>query len=233
MPPTGGFGGNTGIHDAHNLAWKLALVIEGWASPKLLDSYDIERRRIARCTLDQSLARLASWFENRGRPLPPAGPIVADLNVILGQIYPSGALLRENAAAEVCFEDPGEPSGQPGARAPHLVIERAGARAGIHDLFGRRFVLLSQNPSWRDAARSVRRGGFPVSGFQIGVDIRSRRKGADGIDVEAKFMQRYGVGEEGASLVRPDGMIAWRSAMPPAAQGEPLAKVLATICGTA
>jgi len=40
MPPTGGFGGNTGIQDAHNLAWKLALVIKGQADPVLLDSYD-------------------------------------------------------------------------------------------------------------------------------------------------------------------------------------------------
>ncbi|MEJ1962362.1 MAG: FAD-dependent monooxygenase [Gammaproteobacteria bacterium] len=40
MPPNGGFGGNTGIHDAHNLAWKLAHVLNGTASPRLLDSYD-------------------------------------------------------------------------------------------------------------------------------------------------------------------------------------------------
>ncbi len=33
MPPNGGFGGNTGIHDAHNLAWKLAMVLKGVAGP--------------------------------------------------------------------------------------------------------------------------------------------------------------------------------------------------------
>ena len=38
MPPNGGFGGNTGIHDAHNLAWKLALVLKGHASPRLLET---------------------------------------------------------------------------------------------------------------------------------------------------------------------------------------------------
>ena len=40
MPPTGGFGGNTGVHDAHNLAWKLALVLKGAAGPALLDTYE-------------------------------------------------------------------------------------------------------------------------------------------------------------------------------------------------
>jgi hypothetical protein len=38
MPPNGGFGGNTGIHDAHNLAWKLAYVLKGFAGPRLVDS---------------------------------------------------------------------------------------------------------------------------------------------------------------------------------------------------
>jgi 2-polyprenyl-6-methoxyphenol hydroxylase-like FAD-dependent oxidoreductase len=45
-PPTGAQGMNTGIQDAHNLAWKLALALEGLAAPGLLDSYDAERRPI-------------------------------------------------------------------------------------------------------------------------------------------------------------------------------------------
>jgi 2-polyprenyl-6-methoxyphenol hydroxylase-like FAD-dependent oxidoreductase len=44
MPPTGGFGGNTGIHDAHNLAWKIALATMEH-SQNILDSYDMERAR--------------------------------------------------------------------------------------------------------------------------------------------------------------------------------------------
>jgi FAD binding domain len=38
MPPNGGYGGNIGIHDAHNIAWKLALVVAGHADAKLLDT---------------------------------------------------------------------------------------------------------------------------------------------------------------------------------------------------
>ena len=45
-PPTGAQGMNTGIQDAHNLAWKLALAVSGVASPGLLDSYDDERRPV-------------------------------------------------------------------------------------------------------------------------------------------------------------------------------------------
>ncbi len=50
--PAGGQGMNTGIQDAFNLAWKLALVVRAAARPDLLDSYDAERRPIARATLD-------------------------------------------------------------------------------------------------------------------------------------------------------------------------------------
>src|SRR5215831_11115389 len=57
MPPNGGFGGNTGIHDAHNLAWKLALVIKGQAGPGLLDTYETERRPVAVFTVEQAFAR--------------------------------------------------------------------------------------------------------------------------------------------------------------------------------
>ncbi len=58
FPPTGGLGMNTGVQDAHNLAWKLAAVIEGRASPSLLESYEGERRPIAQRNTDQSVGNL-------------------------------------------------------------------------------------------------------------------------------------------------------------------------------
>src|SRR4029434_6086921 len=76
MPPNGGFGGNTGIQDAHNLAWKLALVLKGQAGPPLLDSYDQERRPVAERTLAQALARLQAWFKDPSKRQPPAEPII-------------------------------------------------------------------------------------------------------------------------------------------------------------
>src|SRR5208282_1216985 len=45
--PTGGFGLNTGIEDACNLAWKLAAVVAGWAPDVLLDTYQTERKPVA------------------------------------------------------------------------------------------------------------------------------------------------------------------------------------------
>lgn len=230
MPPTGGFGGNTGIHDAHNLAWKLAFVLTGAAAPALLDSYDVERRAIAIGTLDQALARLASWFQNIGKALPEAGALIDDLNVILGQVYPSGALVAQDPPPVSCFEDPRRPSGRPGARAPHIVVESAGAKCGIHDLFGRRFVLLSQDGAWRDAARELRRLGVPLTAYQIGVAPQDRRHGADLIDAEEAFAPRYGVEGTGAVMVRPDGVIAWRTTEAPQNCLQALRDVVAAVC---
>src|ERR1044071_4765579 len=88
MPPTGGFGGNTGIHDAHNLAWKLDAVFLGAAGAPPLDTYDQERRPVAERTLAQSLARLQAWFKDPRQKLPPPEPIVADEAVIFGYRYP-------------------------------------------------------------------------------------------------------------------------------------------------
>ncbi|MDG2113747.1 MAG: FAD-dependent monooxygenase, partial [Actinomycetota bacterium] len=55
LPPTGGFGANTGIQDAHNLAWKLAAVLRGAAGEELLDTYEAERRAVAGYNATQSL----------------------------------------------------------------------------------------------------------------------------------------------------------------------------------
>src|SRR5206468_4432158 len=60
MPPTGGFGMNTGVQDVHNLAWKLAGVLQGWARPSILETYDAERQPWGCAITEQSLANSIS-----------------------------------------------------------------------------------------------------------------------------------------------------------------------------
>ena len=55
FPPTGGLGMNTGIPDAHNIAWKLQAVIQGWADKQFLDTYEAERKPIAEHNCEESL----------------------------------------------------------------------------------------------------------------------------------------------------------------------------------
>ena len=196
MPPNGGFGGNTGIHDAHNLAWKLALVIQGHASAKLLDTYAMERKPVARFTVEQAfsryVARTAPWLESSQQP----EALVDDLDIELGYLYNSPIGIHA---------DPRTTLGAPGSRAPHVWLTRAGKRLSTIDLTGH-FLLLAgaEGRSWVDAARAAteRFGGLPLQAYCIGMDFE---------DAEGRFPQAYGISSSGASLVRPDGFVAWRS----------------------
>ena len=70
MPPTGGFGMNTGVQDVHNLAWKLAAVLHGWAGPGLLASYEDERLPYGRAITEQAMVNARSL--GRGEAVEPA-----------------------------------------------------------------------------------------------------------------------------------------------------------------
>lgn len=209
IPPTGGFGGNTGIHDAHNLAWKLAFVLRGHAHAALLDSYEAERRRIAQRTLAQALARLSAWFRDPSKKLPPSEPVVDDLFVIFGQSYLEGAFIPEPDGGDAAFEDPRAPTGRPGTRAPHFEIQRHGVREGVHDLFGREFVLLTGDLGLPDLPSVA--GKAPVNVLRVGRHAGDLAHGADLLDLDNAFPGRYATGSLGCALVRPDGVIAWRS----------------------
>ncbi|MFE1205532.1 FAD-dependent oxidoreductase [Streptomyces sp. NPDC058762] len=73
MSPTGAFGSNTGIQDAHNLAWKLAAVLEGWAGEPLLDTYDAERRPVAEATSARAAHRSVEHSHPGFAPPPGMG----------------------------------------------------------------------------------------------------------------------------------------------------------------
>src|SRR5215510_5873918 len=78
MPPTGGFGGNTGVADAYNLAWKLAFATQGVAGPGLLDTYGAERRPISALTVEQAYTRYALRVDPslpRDDLMPPLGTV--------------------------------------------------------------------------------------------------------------------------------------------------------------
>jgi hypothetical protein len=132
MPPYGGFGGNTGVQDAQNLAWKLAWVLKGAASPDLLDTYDKERRPVGEFTVEQAYSR----YVTRTAPYLAAKgfqPVEHDMNVELGYCY-DGRL----------HEHPNESKARPGTRAPHLWLSED---CSTLDLLGRDFVLLA-GPAW-------------------------------------------------------------------------------------
>jgi len=205
MPPTGGFGLNTGVQDAHNLVWKLAAVIKGQANERLLDSYDAERRPLGVLTTRSSLLNALSMGRRTRQETAvlPRKEYLQERGIVFGFCHDSMAVLAED-------EDPIPtgtpiteyvPSARPGCRAPHIWIEREGRRMSIIDLFGDGFVLLagSLGEAWREHAKHV----APIEKILVyGLDF----KGSPG-----DWQALYEIGVSGAVLVRPDGIVAWRS----------------------
>jgi 2-polyprenyl-6-methoxyphenol hydroxylase-like FAD-dependent oxidoreductase len=223
MPPNGGFGGNTGIHDAHNLAWKIALVLNGVAGAALVDSYEAERKPVARFTVEQAytryVTRTATYLGAKDFE-----PLVHDFNIELGYLYHSGAVVAEDGDVRV-HDDPRRSLGQPGSRAPHLTIERDGERLSTLDLFGRAFVLLAgpDGPDWCAAANAVasRFAGLNLDGYCVGSPRLH--------DCDGRFYAAYGLHAGGACLVRPDGFVGWRAKTEVRDPAAALERALATL----
>jgi putative polyketide hydroxylase len=226
MPPNGGYGGNTGIHDGHNLAWKLALVLKGVAAPALLDTYEAERRPAAAFTVEQAYTRYVT------RTAPFLGkkdfqPLADDFNIELGYLYHSNAVVpatKDDDAGDRIHEHPSASLGRPGSRAPHVWLERSGARLSTIDLFQGSFVLIAGHggQNWVDAVQVA------ASKFS-GVPLETHRLGGGLHDAGASFEAAYGISTSGATLVRPDGFVAWRSAGPGAAAEAELTTTLSAI----
>ena len=223
MPPTGGFGGNTGVQDAHNLAWKLARVLNGAAPVSLLSSYEEERRPVARLSTEQAYTRYVL------RTDPSLGtdrvePLVGDLNIELGYRYRSGAVLLEPNDDGSAHLNPRESRGLPGTRAPHVWVKLRGRDISTLDLYDGRFVLLAgaNAHEWCECAAAV--------AAHAGLALRICRPGSDELeDRDARLCASHGIEPDGCVLVRPDGFVAWRASGAQGASAQTFAAMLARL----
>jgi len=201
MPPTGGFGSNTGIQDVHNLAWKLAAVIKGKAKPKLLETYHEERYPVAKLTTEYAsslLFRAANREEGSLNNMD-------GLAVTVGYQYCSEAIIDDSVTPHRM--DSVKLNGRPGTRAPHFFGTYDGKEISILDLLGNDFVLLTiaENRTWAECVQNV--------SSTLGINIKFYSVGLRGdfIAQEDIFSKLYGIENGGAVLIRPDGFIGWCS----------------------
>lgn len=205
-PPTGGQGMNTGIQDAYNLAWKLALVLGGGASEKLLDSYEAERRPVGA----DVIARTRAASEGYGRETKPDR--LADTQVRIS--YNGTAWVQDDSGTV----DTGPVAGD---RAPDVTGLRRrgiGFPPRLFDILrGTEHVLLvglgrEEVPDLAAFAREIfSRCRIPlrIVGIVQGQDVGDQAGIALYRDAENSFARTYGSGAA-AFLVRPDGYIGWR-----------------------
>jgi 2-polyprenyl-6-methoxyphenol hydroxylase-like FAD-dependent oxidoreductase len=225
IPPYGGIGMNTGIGDAQALAWRIAALVKGWGSAGLLHSYNRERREVAGrvCEFAKvNMAHVAAIRSLQSTDRVQASREYGNWNGLdLGVHYEQGALVPDGTPRPAGANEITEyqPSARPGARAPHLWLrDREGARRSTIDLFGRDFVLLTagNGDAWRTAADTVaQQRGIPLCTIDIAFGSEMTAEDGD-------FASRYGITEEGAVLVRPDGHVAFRART---ADNDPLARL--------
>ncbi|MDX3898943.1 MAG: FAD-dependent oxidoreductase [Sphingobium sp.] len=216
MSPTGGFGMNTGIGDAVDLAWKLDAVLKGWGGTALLQSYEAERRPVALHNVRESSTNLKLMLEPRKTPPPPEifmpgaeydaarqkyGAWYGDMmkrewytiGVHLGYIYgQSPVIVSDGTPIPEQQTATYRQTSIPGARAPHVWLADGSSTL---DLFGEGFVLLrlgADAPAGAGLAEAARKAGIPFKIVQL---------------EEPEAIEAY---ERKLVLVRPDGHSCWR-----------------------
>lgn len=210
--PSGGFGFNTGIDDSVNLGWKLAAVIQGWAPPELLETYETERRPIGVRNTSASgdyankIGKLsfADWVDEDSERGAAARADLevelltfkeefASLGVILGARYDGSPLIISDGKTPPPDDRATYiPSAVPGGRAPHYWIND---KDSLFDELGPWFTLLrlgSNAPeveAWAEAADNL---NIPLA------IVANEEQG---------ICDLY---ETSLALIRPDQHVAWR-----------------------
>jgi hypothetical protein len=213
--PTGGLGMNTGVGDAIDISWKLAATLRGWGGPKLLQSYDAERRPVGAINVKASGGGTAGRTKWRAayrpgieEPTPEGQAALDNLLAIARDEAPKsfrvlGAELGYRyAGSPVICDEPGGPAPNiedyvptswPGTRLPHVWLDPG--KVSVHDRIGDGFTLLRLGRGNADAAplqAAFGALGAPFSTLDIDSDAARSVYGFDYL------------------LVRPDLHVAWR-----------------------
>jgi putative polyketide hydroxylase len=210
MPPFKAGGANTAIQSAHNLAWKLAAVVEGAAEPRLLDTFHAERHPVGTFSARQSLTgptlkALGLEEEGPGLPVDEEAPM---FNVLIGYRYRSTAVVSDDPtiadASPLLLVD--ELRGQPGTRVPHAWLRRGDQRISTLDLLGPGFTVLTgdEGEPWCASAA--------LASDTLGVRVTAHRIGtrSDVVDIDCQWAERTRLTPESALLIRPDDVVGWR-----------------------
>jgi 2-polyprenyl-6-methoxyphenol hydroxylase-like FAD-dependent oxidoreductase len=213
IPPTGGMGMNTGIGDAHNLAWKIAYVLQGYADQTLLDSYEKERKLLAQTTMDWSVVnahRLQEIFQsiidgnhNAFREgLKEQTKHVNHPGLDIGFIYQSNALYSSNTEIAAFNPNAYKNKAIVGMRAPHCWLSYNNQIISTIDLFEKNYVLLAGENCMIEKLKLPIPEQYPTTTRVIGKDLHI---------LNQDFYSCFQLTKEQAVLVRPDGHIAWIS----------------------
>jgi 4,5-epoxidase len=227
--PLGGQGVNTGLNDAFNLGWKLALVIQGRADERLIDTYEAERRptveSIDRATAAWTNVMFGARFVRRWIALPAMRLSTVQAWVLtrrraLQSSYRGGPLARD---VETGWLAPASHRGpQPGDGAPDVECQRHGDSGSttIGREIGPNWGLMVFDPMDETASACAAAARERLGDDLVVLHVASGKQGPETAanrlvdDPSGKVARAYGARPGTVILVRPDGHIAWRSPTP-------------------
>jgi len=214
-PPMGGYGMNMGVGDAADLGWKLAAVVQGWGGDRLLDSYEAERRPVARLVIDEAAKNYGFVTHHMVRDQIEAGGVAGQsaretlgdailagkqrefraIGVVLGLSYAGSPVVISDGTEILPWEPMNfKPDAQPGRLAPHCWL--ADGRS-LYDVFGQGFTLIATTTQGVTSAAPLlaeaKRRGIPM--------LLADLTGEPGVN------SLYGAN---LALIRPDQHVAWR-----------------------
>jgi len=220
FPPTGGLGLNTGIADAHNLTWKLAKVLRAEAHPKLLDTYDAERRPVAQVNSHQSLTNSAKLLH------------------LFGALYGSDPAAIDEHYASACADPTAFPEIRHSVEIQRPHFDSFNLQLGYR--YGETVDLDAIDISHYEPAFEIGDylphvglsdgswlvGKLPVDGFSLvtgpeahawsNLQLPVFSEGVDFTPGQRRFYEQAGLESDGALLLRPDGHICARWLRAPA-----------------
>lgn len=208
-PPIGGQGMNTGLQDAFNLGWKLALAAAGRAAPDLLDSYDAERRPVGLDVVTRTTRRMEQAVEGTDRG-EGVDQLRADSQLDIH--YRDSAWVGDDGTAA------GGPRG--GDRTPDVSgLERPWITAPVRLLELLRhpgLTLLRYAATPDDTRLAALAGALPADVVRVaaitapGVPAPAVEGIAHLVDAGGAFRETYNPADGALFLIRPDGHLAWR-----------------------
>ena len=218
MTPRGGRGMNTAIADAYDLGWKLAWTVRGLATDALVDSYEAERGPVGRRNVAMSMVPGEGGGTADGllEDLGAGRPIGGHRRRRLVRAGPGGRC-RRLVRARCTARRPG---------AARVAVDRGGAR-----LDARPVRAGAGAPGRRRRRRMADGGGVGRRVHARPAPVRVRSVGRWLRDTDGTFAETYGLSDGGAVLVRPDGVVAWRSRSAPADIRRALAAAVAVATG--
>lgn len=211
-PPFGGFGMNMGIGDAADLGWKISAVLQGWGGPRLLETYNLERRDVCDFIIKGSSHNNRLWGKALVQPHMEEDSVRGEsvrmhvrdfiikektqqfrsLGAQLGYRYTDSPIIVSDGTELPPLEFGNYlPSSVPGCRAPHLWLAKGDS---IFDHFGDGFCLLNLD-------KNIDTKPIEVAAAEVRMPLKVWLLDRD--DVRGLYNRKL-------TLIRPDQHVAWR-----------------------